>query len=289
MLRQFVRGYGVLIACSLAILISLLFYQEYKQDVLAYSLDLVGDRLMDMSPKEEDRSTITAIYDAFKERVLAREVPPAQVEHVAANVLNLNRNGAVLTPEQAVAMLEPPLLTLAAYNALIEPAKAVDAGRWTALGDRIKEVCELEKKIEEIAQITHREEQFLKEQVYVECKDGLRVAVDIKLEPLFTEQLSVDMPLLEKKTLVVWRDRLAESLHNMRQQMEKDIAMLADDVPIDEPALKSHLDKLKVLKELSRFDYHLDEIQTQSVARHIKKSAEKHRKRAEAVSDESSS
>jgi hypothetical protein len=290
MLRQFVRGYGILIACSVAILISLLFYQEYKQDVLAYSLELVGDKLVEMSPKDEDKATISAIYDAFKERVLAKEVPPSQVGHIAANILNLDHNGATLTPEQAAAMLEPSLLTLAVYESPGEPTRiSVDTDRWVVLGERIINVCEFDKKIQEVAKAANLEGHRLKDQVHYECKDGLRVAVDIKLEHLLTEQLPDDIHLLEKEALVVWHERMTESIEDIRQQVEKDIAMITDERIINEQDLKIPLEKLRVLKTLSKFNYHFDEQRLQAIARRIQKKTARHWKDVEHTQDESSS
>lgn len=280
MLRQFVRGYGVLIACSLVLLAGLVIYQEFKQDVLAYSLELVGDKLVDMSPKQEDKAAIAAIYDTFKERVLAKEVPPAQVEHVAANVLNLNRNGAVLTPEQAAAMLEPPMLSIAASDAAPGPSELqpISPDSWQDVGERIKKACEFENRVQEIVRVSQAEGLALKEQIHYECKDGLRVAMDAKLGKLLAKELPDNLSALEKEAMVVWHERMEVSMKDMRQRIEENFQVLSEDLDDTEPDLKSQVEKLKALKMLSRFDYHFDEDELQSVAHRIKVKMEKFRK-----------
>jgi len=65
--------------------------------------------------------------------------------------------------------------------------------------------------------------------------------------------------------------------------------MITDERIINEQDLKIPLEKLRVLKTLSKFNYHFDEQRLQAIARRIQKKTARHWKDVEPTQDESSS
>jgi len=288
MVSQFVRGYGLLILCSLGILGGLLLYQTYKTDVLEYSLDVVGDRLISLAPDGANREAVVAMYDAFKERVLAREVSPEQVEHVAANILNLNNSGASVTPEQAEAMLELPSLATAARDSttmLVASHYEGDPTHYEQLGQRLKSVVDFDIRIQDMIEADPARRTEIKKQMHYECDDGIRVAMDTQVTRIFPQGdfkvLEVELKQLEKEKRIVWKENLAEEMANVRRRVRRDLEAVADFKDIQLPEVVKELRKIKALKGLEGHDYHFDEAQIKDVIAKGMKELEKNLKQLE--------
>lgn len=256
MSRKTVRDYGFLVLCTLGLMIGFMIYRHYKQDVLAYSLDLIGDRLVGMVADEANRASVQALYDSFKERVLARGVSPERVEQVAANVLNLEHTGATLTPWQARVML-------AAFHpdsaVAVSPERPVDPAQLEALGQRLKSVCDFDERIHRMAAVRRA----LGEKVHYDCKEGLRLSVDRKVREMLPEQdferFIQELKPLERDKMVVWRDNLAAELRETRRRIREEMKALDGLELGSDPEMLEALKGLEALRDLERQGHYLDE------------------------------
>ena len=266
MIRRFLRSYGLLIVCSLGILGGLLMYQNYKTDVLEYSLDTVGDRLLSLTPEGPSREAVVAMYSAFKERVLAREVSPDQVEHVAANILNLNNSGASVTPEQAEAMLDMPMLATTAQDSTsvrIASHYEGDPVHFVRLGERLRSVVDFDTHMRTMIDEDPEHRREMRRRMRYECEDGIRVAVDAQMAELIPENdfrvLRSELRLLEAGKMVVWKENLAEEMAEVRRRVRVDLDAISvlQDLPF--PGFLKEIKQLKALKGLEGHNYHFDE------------------------------
>lgn len=104
-MRQVVRDIGIYVVLLLVVTGGIWFYNNYKEDVLSYSLNLLGDKLLSMVPNVQDRAAIETMYAKFTDQVREQQVPPEHIETIAANILNLSQNDAKLTPDQVESIL----------------------------------------------------------------------------------------------------------------------------------------------------------------------------------------
>jgi len=80
--------------------------KESKQDVLEYSLGLLGQKLMAMMPDSSNTKPVQALYEDFVEKARKKEVPPEKIENVAATILNLSNIDTVVTPKEMEAIIK---------------------------------------------------------------------------------------------------------------------------------------------------------------------------------------
>ena len=105
-MKRFLREYGVVVVVIIAGMVGYTIFYENKEEILTGSLDVIRERLVAMIDDVSSRDVVARHFDRFQEKVLAQEVPPAEVANIAANVLNLSNSGSTITPEQAALMLE---------------------------------------------------------------------------------------------------------------------------------------------------------------------------------------
>ena len=76
-------------------------YRNHGQDVLSYSVDLLGKTLVSMARDEDERQKIEQLYARFTQDINDNKIQPERIEKVAASILNLSHNNAKLSQEQA--------------------------------------------------------------------------------------------------------------------------------------------------------------------------------------------
>lgn len=264
MVRRFVRNYGMMMAGAFGILCGMLVYQHYKQDVLEYSLGMVGTKLAGMA-ETEDKSSIMALYEAFKDRALANEVSTGDVEHVAANILNLQQEGSHVTSEQVKAMLDEPKMVLTSFGvpSPIQSFEPVAPGRPKELGETLKSLCEFDDQFQQALQKLPQTDHECRKKVHYDGRNGLRVMVDVDLKRYFPkkefDRVDRDLRALQKDTMVVWRDNLQDSLNVVRTRMREHIAGLSDSSWNPAAGVEESMKGLKSLSQLANFDFHFDE------------------------------
>ena len=239
--------------------------KESKNDVLEYSLNLLGDKLMAMVPENSDKSSVKNLYDNFVKQATAKEMAPEQVEYVAANIFNLSNLDTMLTPEQAEAVLkyslEAPLKLERIEDQLkdsiatsekvsdsrlqgVVAAKYFPPEKWDDLGIRIQELNNVNDELKQ-AMKEHAHEMREKHlQMHYRIDKGLRVTIDPQLREKFRQKkyrrLSKELRKMEEKDLVEWRKNFRKEMEHIRHELH-DIRKLKK---------LEGLEKLKELKEL---------------------------------------
>lgn len=99
------KEYGIIAVLIVIAVGGYLIVDRNKEDILAYSLDAIGTRLVALVDDDVSKRRIALAFDSFKRRVANDEVSSEQVELVAANILNLSTSGARITPEDAELIL----------------------------------------------------------------------------------------------------------------------------------------------------------------------------------------
>lgn len=99
------KEYGLILLLIVVAVGGYLIVDRNKEDILAYSLDAIGTRLVSLVDDDVAKRRIALAFESFKSRVANDEVSQEQVELVAANILNLSTSGARITPEDAELIL----------------------------------------------------------------------------------------------------------------------------------------------------------------------------------------
>ncbi len=240
--------------------------KESKQNVLEYSLGLLGEKLMAMMPDSADTKPIQALYEDFVEKAKNKEVPPYRIENVAATILNLSNIDTIVTPREAEAMIKLSLAEpvkiervlpesqctgetkplpefVAVYPPPPKQGKEVPAEAWAIAAERIKSAYEFNTEYQKAMREYYKKRHDQQYQMTFKVEDGLRIAIDTNLKQQFDQKkyrrLKKEMQDLEKRRIIVWRRNFREE---MRQEMER---------------RRHELESLKQLKQLE----HLKELE----------------------------
>jgi hypothetical protein len=253
-MKKIWREYG-LIAVLLAIALGGYFYLgEHKQDILSYSLDAIGNRLVDLVDDADSKDRIEAAFDSFKSRVLAHEVPIDRVESIAANVLNLTTSGASLSGEEAQLVLElstEPLTEALPAPELEEvvddspetplPSVSVTAESDRTLADVGVKISALIAFAEKVDAMAPGADPVMKRHIRFTSDDGLRVEVDSVSGALWsTGSMRSLAQEIEKEQMVTWAENVAvkkearsRMLSRHRKSMEKALKDARADAPME--------------------------------------------------------
>lgn len=227
--------------------------KESKQDVLEYSLGLLGEKLMAMVPDTPDKKPVEELYADFFEKAKKKEVVPEKIEHVAAMILNLSNVDTVITAKEAEAILklslaEPVRIEQVDIDtfktAEIEkkaktpqfvfvasppkPPKGIPPEEWKNLGERIKSAYEF--NIEAHKALKEQHKKFRQPHIWMKYRvdDGLRIAIDANLKHQLDQKeyprLQKEMRELEQERIIVWRknfqEEMQKEMEHRRQELE---------------------------------------------------------------------
>ncbi len=191
---RFLREYGILVVAIAVAMAGFVYYTNHKEDVLAYTLDVLGERLMEMVDDADTKDVIAKRFADIRNRILDKQVDPADVEILAANVLNLSASGTKLTANEAELMLDLDMWpegsseiddqTLVDIEFLIRPEPPVpavpikmDEERFDELGAKLDQILRTESELWAMAEgvvVQAPSEPFM----VFSADDGLHVAVD---------------------------------------------------------------------------------------------------------------
>lgn len=239
--------------------------KESKQDVLEYSLGLLGQKLMAMMPDSSDTKPVLALYEDFVERAKNKEVPPDKIENVAATILNLSNIDTVVTPMEAEAIIKFSLADpvkieriypesvcvgvskrMPEFVAVPPPppkrGKKVSPEEWLVIGERIKSAYEFNTEYQKAMKEYQRKQHDRQFQMQFKVEDGLRVAMDTNLKQQFDQKkyrrLQKEMQGLEKQRIILWRKNFQEEMQKEMERRKQELESL------------KHLKELEKLKEL---------------------------------------
>ncbi len=223
--------------------------EDVQQDVLEYSLNLMGDKLLAMVPEGSEKIKLTQLYNGFKERAIQGNVAPEQIEHVAANILNVSNSETSLTPQQAegifrAAMIAPRLEISILPRNTDSPKGPPPQKRFPRsksmeiLGGRLITMFEFNEHIH-IAMKEHEvKRRQISRQIRYHVQNGLKLKLDSNLKEQMElkefRNLAKELRHLEQEQLLDWRE-------NLEEELEREMA----GVKVELEALQESLDMLK--------------------------------------------
>ena len=287
MMRKYLKEYGLIVILVAVGITGYLLYLQNKEDILSYSLDLIGEQLISMVDDADSKERLATRFASFKERVLENEIAREQVENIAANVLNLSISGSKLTPMEAQLVLDMPFMTditelpSSALDANVpEPADIestsppdarrpprfrgnMDTRERRQLGERLQSIIALNTQVHEIAGKNREDAMVISGGVRYDFENGLQVTIDETLRDSFRKQLlegfADEIKKLEDDKLLIWRQNLSEQLRRDRAKFRAEVrltrAMERAQQEGDRTATEG-LDVIVSLKHLEGLGYH---------------------------------
>ncbi len=215
-------GLGVLVLwLSTAIYLLLVDGRGLKKSVLRPTLEALGKQLFAAVAEDNEKEKLVEQYSDFIIRAEKREIPPQQIEQVAAEILNLTKEDSVISGRDALNILLPAEAHAAGFaekqlsrTVMITP-KAPNIGVATAgimdpeaLADRLRQIQAFHDEYKKISR-HNKAIRDLRTQFTFCADSGLRVIVqDDAKAKILTGQLttmSKELKELEKKRLLAWQ------------------------------------------------------------------------------------
>jgi hypothetical protein len=225
---DFWKDYGVIAVLLAVALGGYYLIGDRREELMDYTLDMLGTRLVELSAREDDRDAIARQFALFQERVEREEVSQEMVEAVAANVLNLRVRGAVITPEEAELMLfSEPGEQLPAPD---EGRQALYTVRGTSgdptppkdLDERLTVMFQLADAIQVQGDSASYHLHFAQDQ------HGIHVVLDPSMAArLESGEAKALYENLERKDWIKWQDNLARDQAKAEQRMKQQVDLLA--------------------------------------------------------------
>jgi hypothetical protein len=214
------RDYGLIL--SLGILIAAGSYwivKELPTEKFDYYLDLLGQRLVELVPAQNDKEQLSAKYDQLKDRVKEKEIEPENLEKMAAAIINLSNARDTLSLKEAELLIEIALDSVAEVennrDKLIEADLSPE--KWENLHNRLGIIDELDKKLEHDPVISGpRPDRNYR------VDNRLNIIIDSRERKKLENEEFIRK--LEEEKRVVWMHDMVENLKKDLQTMEKELA-----------------------------------------------------------------
>jgi len=253
--------------------IYLVFYaeKEVRQDVLEYSLTLMGNKLLAMVTDGVGKNKLTELYEGFKQKAKQGNVAPEQIENVAASILNVSNTESSLTPQQAEGVLRSAMMAPTTRISAVphkahkpkgppQPTIPLKPERLEALGERVKTMFEFNEHMHNTMKkhaLKHRE---MVSQIHYQVRDGLSLALDAGLRAHMNEKefrnLAKEIKYLEREQLLEWRENLSEELEREMEEMKGELEALDESLEeLKKQQIFEALDELESLKSLEHLEY----------------------------------
>lgn len=275
-MMTFFKEYGLVLLLIIVGVGGFLLLGDEREDILASSLDALGQRLMDMVDDTDAKAKAAETFEDFKAKVASNEIAPEQLERIAANVLNLTSSGAKLSPEEADMVLDlsmegeasalpmPELVDTGgdepAQMTPVAPEPTVMVHTWSReasdeLGERLATLVKLADKVKEMSVSAESNSDMAMSFQYV-VDGGLKVVVDTVFSHIWAasemQALAQDM---ERARVVVWennvhdaRKRHVQSLRAQRERLEN-TRISSPELPLREARKIMALERLNRLQE----------------------------------------
>jgi len=246
--------------------------KESQQDVLDYSLGLLGEKLLAMVPEGEEKGPVKKLYQDFMQKAKQQQVAPEQMEGMAATILNLSNMDTVVTAGEAEAILKLSLAEPVRIERVTveKPVSGEASGDtelvaiahpktpqqrsprdWVLAAERIKSAyrfnLEYQRAMREAYKKMHKQRQHLKFHV----DDGLKITIDANLKPAFDQgefkKLRENIRKMELQHRIIWRQNFREEMLRQRKQLERELQSLRK---LKELKRIESLEELEALKSL---------------------------------------
>jgi len=172
-------------------------------------------------PEGEQKVSLRRLYDDFKRKAENQEVPPEEIERVAATILNLANRDTLISADAAISALalapDEPAERSAGYGearptrppkaALPWPKTSNKGADWKAMAERLKSMHELNFEYQQCVQNDSSFKPF-KHQIFFLADSGLRVALGVEMQEAIeraeAQRLRTNIEDLEQKKWVFW-------------------------------------------------------------------------------------
>ena len=211
--------------------------KQSKTDALDYTLGLLGDKLVAMIPNESGRKSMQEKFGDFVKQAKEQKVSPEQVEHVAANILNLSNAETKLTTEQAQAVMDfslaTPFITSQSECETEASCTIPSSKKWQNLEKRIQYVYKFNDKMREAIKEDSENKSKLAEQYHIQVQNGLIMAMNenmkAKLSKMEGDKLQHELKQLENDQVVIWnneqKNKYSDKIKRDKQQKNYYVAL----------------------------------------------------------------
>jgi hypothetical protein len=227
-------NFGLILSLGLLIAIgSYWFVKKVPVDGIEFYIDLMGEKLMTLVQKEQEKEDLALKYDQFKEKVREKKVDPEKVEQMAAAIINLSNAKDTLSLIEAESLIEIAVPILQGEEPLlhVEP----EPEEWIELNDRLNRVYELEEQLKERELMLPRESA-----ISYRVDEDLNVIIDSRVRETLEEEEVLKK--LEIEHRIVWIDSMEEKLEENLIQLNARVKALHND-----EALHNNLLELKII------------------------------------------
>jgi len=217
--------------------------KKVTHDILTTTLKMFGDDLLALVPEGEQRNLLADRFQDFVNRAEADQVPPDQIEYVAATILNLSNTERSFTSDEILSVLQmdesdaqdtvifrtielpPPPPARSAFR----KRPPMTRKEKIELAERLAELEQFQARIKKISSNDSSLQNFRQHvfftsdsMIKVAIKNGYRDKEFLRHRPGIERQLSE----LEEQELVEWVDHENDTLLT-EIRIHRDIARMA--------------------------------------------------------------
>ena len=227
------RDFGFILSLGLIIAVgSYWFVKEMPMDNLEHYVDYLGDKLVSLVPKAQEKEELAQLYEKFKTRVSEKNIDPAEVEQIAAAIINLSNANDSLSLEEAESLLESVTsdVPMDSVYFVTRPKLGKSEMDWEKLQEKLSNVYQLELGLGQTDLPEIKKPEF-------RVDANLNVIIDSRVK----EELEKANLLreLEMKKQIVWLDNFEEKIdHNMSELKIEMEAAIAEQERMNEQILK---------------------------------------------------
>jgi len=234
------HDFGLILSLGLIIAIGgYWFVKEVQMDGVEHYVDLLGNKLMDLVPKEQEKQELAVIYDEFKSKVKEKKIRPENVEQIASAIINLSNVSDTVSLAEAEALIRIaiPEISVDSLNIIQIPDVESTSEEWEALHDRLSSVYKVEELLH--AKTVSPPEKSMPQ---YRIDEKLNVIIDNKVRAdLKREEL---LKKLEDEKRLFWKDSVSESMEKELHKLEIELNTLSKEMNI-----QHHILKLQVLTQ----------------------------------------
>ena len=250
LIKNVIVAFFVLII-SAAIFFFLVKDQQFTDDILRSTMQLFGEDLMAMVPEGEEKELLKKKFDEFLQRADKEELPPEEIERVAAVILNLTTQDTIVQADEALSALNfknqdyiyPPTVPFprqaSEMKSVGKRAKGIRPLRperfdWNE--EEKKEIADRLVKVKDFHVKLHKRMQHdstfkaLPKKIMFNSDSGLTVALNLDLKDDFHFEFDpsflAEMEALEKEKILVWKESIQH-----QKEMEKALNKFLEHIP----------------------------------------------------------
>jgi hypothetical protein len=202
--------------------------KRLKKSVLRPTLEALGTQLFAAVQDDSDKSALKKEYEVFVSHAEQNEIPPAQIEKIAANILNLSNKDTLVSSKDAMRMILLPSAGLGTAHSFSDGHELPpDMGRQLppppppgAYGDEDEPANpqELAERLQHLQSFSNewkkmsrrnRQVPTYRTSIAFSADSGLRVVVNSELRKVIKEKEWADIERglheLERNRLIHWQ------------------------------------------------------------------------------------